>query len=180
MIGVNPSRTELTFFNLFKKEQTTSLREVYWIVAATISQVLVLNQTALFFRCSSHKKPMCLCTSCHLKQTCLHLLWPSAPEAGRFSPFPSLLSTPDTHTGCRVNSEKTQWKASNKFLLPHRPQTSVFLCFTYSLKVTMIHQRILAYGISHERSYWWFFHSLILGWLQSVLTGTSTWVCRTV
>lgn len=127
MIGVNPSRTELTFFNLFKKEQTTSLREVYWIVAATISQVLVLNQTALFFRCSSHKKPMCLCTSCHLKQTCLHLLWPSAPEAGRFSPFPSLLSTPDTHAGCRVNSEKTQWKASNKFLLPHRPQTCVSL-----------------------------------------------------
>lgn len=55
MIGVNPSRMELIFFNLFKKEQTTALREVYWIVTATTSQVLIVNQTALFFQCSSQE-----------------------------------------------------------------------------------------------------------------------------
>lgn len=124
MIGVNHRRMELTFLNLFKKEQTTSLREVYWIVAATISQVLVLNQTALFFQCSSHEKPMCLCTSCHLKQTCLHLLWPSALEAGSFSPFPSLLSTP-RHTHW-VQSELWENSGESTKWIPSSTQVTDF------------------------------------------------------
>lgn len=77
---------------------------------------------------------MCLCTYCNLKQTSLHFLWPSVPEAASFSPFPSLLSTPPTDFGHGVNSTELNGKGDSKILLPHRSQISEFLCFTYSLK----------------------------------------------
>lgn len=119
---------------------------------------------------------MCLCTKYNLKQTSLHLFWPSAPEAASSSPFPSLLSALPYHA-CVVNSTELHRKDVGKNPSSTQVTDLSSFVFTYiwSKKWWWYTGGFLAYGVSHYRWHQWFFCWLILaGWLQNSFVWVSS------